>query len=56
MNSLRHFLVSNFSKLWKNQYYNAFVSPLKRKMTFVLDDELSNKGAIGFNHGKNLRS
>ena len=39
-----------------NQYYNAFVSPLKGKMTFVLDDELSNKGAIGFNHGKNLRS
>ena len=42
--------------MWKNQYYNAFVSPLKGKMTFVLDDELSQKGAFGVDPGKNLRT
>lgn len=39
-----------------NQYFNAFFSPLTGRMTFVLDDELSQMGAFGVDPGKKLRT
>lgn len=38
-----------------NQYFNAFVSPLTGRMTFVMDDELSQMGAFGVEKGEKLR-
>lgn len=39
-----------------NQYFNAFISPLTGRMTFVNDKDLSNMGAFGVEKGKSLRS
>ncbi|MFV0392398.1 MAG: DUF3078 domain-containing protein [Paludibacteraceae bacterium] len=39
-----------------NSYFNAFISPLTGRMTFVMDDDLSAMGAFGVEKGKNLRS
>lgn len=39
-----------------NQYFNAFLSPLTGRMTFVMDEELSQMGAFGVDPGKNLRT
>lgn len=38
-----------------NSYFNAFVSPLTGRLTFVLDKELSNKGAFGVDPGKKIK-
>ncbi len=39
-----------------NDNFSMYVSPLTGKMTIVMDDELSNKGAFGVDPGDNLRS
>jgi hypothetical protein len=39
-----------------NDNFSMYLSPLTGKMTIVMDDELSNKGAFGVDPGDNLRS
>ncbi len=39
-----------------NQYFNAFISPLTGKFTFVNDEYLSNNGAFGVEKGKKSRA
>ncbi|WP_430816111.1 DUF3078 domain-containing protein [Carboxylicivirga sp. RSCT41] len=39
-----------------NDNFSLYISPLTSKMTFVLDDSLSNAGAFGVEEGENLRS
>jgi len=39
-----------------NQYFNAFLSPLTGRMTFVNDKQLSEMGAFGVEKGKKLRT
>lgn len=38
-----------------NNYFNAFVSPVTSKTTFVYNDSLANAGAFGVTKGKHLR-
>lgn len=39
-----------------NKYFNAFLSPLTGRMTFVADKKLSDMGAFGVDKGKSLRT
>ena len=41
------FLGAGTSYISKNQKFNLYISPLTQKATFVLDQELANKGAFG---------
>lgn len=38
-----------------NKYFNAFLSPLTGRLTFVLDKELSDKGAFGVDPGEKVK-
>ena len=38
-----------------NKYFNAFISPLTGRLTFVLDEELSQKGAFGVEKGHKVK-
>ena len=38
-----------------NTYFNAFLSPLTGRLTFVLDEALSQKGAFGVAKGKKMK-
>lgn len=38
-----------------NQYFNAFISPITGKFTFVMDEELSKMGAFGVKSGTTSR-
>ncbi len=39
----------------KNDEFSLYLSPLTAKMTFVMDDDLSNAGAFGVDPGENFR-
>ena len=50
------YMNTNLGITYKNKIFIGTLSPLSNKLTFVLDDSLSNAGAFGVEPGKKVRS